>query len=210
MDVRVDTVETNFETYKDETGKHLDTLDTATEENSKMISDHYQEHLEKFGKTDQTLSEKADIVTLDAAVDTINDKFQKSADDIEIRAMVNSMTEHIANEERRVKFAKLKKYMEDALTDMNKDLNKRIDHLDLVTTHENTVNRAAIDGLDVYYKQAVEEIAESIDSYIGVVNDTSNKQYEDFNKNLKAEFSKVGLFRLNHTFYRIWSKFKTF
>ena len=148
-------------------------------------------HWKKFEKTDETLAQKVDNDTLDSTVASIDQKFQKLNDDIEIRSLVNSMTEHIANEERRVKFAKLKKYMEDALTEMNKDLNKRIDHLDLVTTHENTVNRAAIDGLDVYYKQAIEEIAESIDSYIGVVNDTSNKQYEDFNKNLKAEFGKV-------------------
>ena len=116
---------------------------------------------------------------------------------MEIRALLNSMTEHLANEERRVTFLKLKGFVESSLNQISEDLdeqntslNKRIDDLDLVTTHENTINRASINGLDLKYEQALEEVAESIDKYIGIVNETANKQYDDFNKNLKTEFSK--------------------
>lgn len=47
-----------------------------------------------------------------------------------------------------------------------------------------------MDSIDMKFEEALKEVAESIDQYVGVVNDTSSKQYDDFNKNLKTEFGK--------------------
>ena len=38
--------------------------------------------------------------------------------------------------------------------------------------------------------EALEEVAQSIDNYVNIVNDTSNKQYEDFNENIKHQMKK--------------------
>lgn len=184
-EVRLETFKTNFDALKEKHEKHLDVHDSAIEENSQNINDHYQEHRESFEKMEREQKYK-----LEEAV-------QKLKDEMEIRSVLNSMTEHLANEERRVKFVKLKAFVEKALNELSEDVqqrdqevHKRIDDLDLMTTFENTVNKAALNALDSKYEQALEEVAESIDNYIGVVNDTSNKQYEDFNKNLKSEFGK--------------------
>lgn len=52
------------------------------------------------------------------------------------------------------------------------------------------MTKASLDATDEKFEDALKEVAESIDQYIGVVTDTSKNQYEDFNKNLKNEFGK--------------------
>ena len=47
-----------------------------------------------------------------------------------------------------------------------------------------------MDSVDEKYEEAIGEVAKSIDQYVGVVNDTSSKQYDDFNENLKQELGK--------------------
>ena len=42
--------------------------------------------------------------------------------------------------------------------------------------------------MDDKFDHALEEVATSIDQYVGIVNDTSSKQYDDFNQNIKKAF----------------------
>ena len=42
--------------------------------------------------------------------------------------------------------------------------------------------------MDEKFEHALEEVASSIDQYVGIVNDTSSKQYDDFNQNIKKAF----------------------
>lgn len=42
--------------------------------------------------------------------------------------------------------------------------------------------------MDDKFEHALEEVAHSIDNYVGIVNDTSKKQYDDFNDNIKKAF----------------------
>ena len=42
--------------------------------------------------------------------------------------------------------------------------------------------------MDDKFEHALEEVATSIDAYVGIVNDTSSKQYDDFNQNIKKAF----------------------
>lgn len=44
--------------------------------------------------------------------------------------------------------------------------------------------------MDEKFEQALHEVSTSIDEYVGIVNETSSKQYEDFNQNLKQAFAK--------------------
>ena len=44
--------------------------------------------------------------------------------------------------------------------------------------------------MDDKYTDALQEVADSIDNYVGIVNDTSSKQYDDFNKNIKEAFGQ--------------------
>jgi hypothetical protein len=52
------------------------------------------------------------------------------------------------------------------------------------------IDRVSQDYMDDKFEEALQEVAGSIDQYVGIVNDTSTKQYDDFNKNLKAAFEK--------------------
>jgi len=52
------------------------------------------------------------------------------------------------------------------------------------------MTKASLDATDEKLEEEMKAVAESIEQYIGVVNDTSKNQYDDFNKNLKAEFGK--------------------
>ena len=183
--VRLDTFKTDFDLMKDIHEKRLAGHDQAIEQNTSTIKSHYEEQKEAFYKLERETKDKLEKTE------------KKIKDDIEIRSLLNSMTEHLLNEERRVKFNNLKIFVEKSLNELNKTMNDtnhkiiiRIDALELATTADNIFNKASIDRLDEKYEEALLEVANSIDSYIGVVNDTSNKQYEDFNKNLKTEFGK--------------------
>lgn len=44
--------------------------------------------------------------------------------------------------------------------------------------------------MDEKFEDALNQVANSIDSYVGIVNDTSSKQYDDFNTNLKKAFGQ--------------------
>ena len=183
--VKLDTFKTDFDLMKDIHEKRLAGHDQAIEQNTSTIKSHYEEQKEAFYKLERETKDKLEKTE------------KKIKDDIEIRSLLNSMTEHLLNEERRVKFNNLKIFVEKSLNELNKTMNDtnhkiiiRIDALELATTADNIFNKASIDRLDEKYEEALLEVANSIDSYIGVVNDTSNKQYEDFNKNLKTEFGK--------------------
>jgi len=54
-------------------------------------------------------------------------------------------------------------------------LRKRLIALEVVTTGDNLVTRASLDSMDAKFEEALKEVAESIDQYVGVVNDTSSK-----------------------------------
>jgi hypothetical protein len=185
LNVTISTFKDEFKAMEEATEKHFDVVDSQLEENSQLISDHYEEHKEAIFNLEKDLNLK-----LDKEIEKINNN-------IEIRGLLNSMTEHLANEERKAKFQKLMDFTKDSLNEMQHNMDKsfdevtvRMNSLETAITMDNMINRAAIDGLDEKYEQALEEVASSIDNYIGVVNDTSNKQYEDFNKNLKSEFGK--------------------
>ena len=185
QNVRLDTFKTDMDSMKETHEKRLEGHDIAIEENTQSIEDHYKEYKEAMYKLERDTQSK------------LEKSEKKIKEDIEIRSLINSMTEHIVNEERKAKFNNLKLFVEKSLNELNKIMNDtnhkliiRIDSLELATTADNIFNRAAIDRLDEKYEEALLEVANSIDSYIGVVNDTSNKQYDDFNKNLKSEFGK--------------------
>lgn len=42
--------------------------------------------------------------------------------------------------------------------------------------------------MDEKFEESLRAVADSINSYVGIVNDTSSKQYDDFNQNLKSAF----------------------
>jgi DNA anti-recombination protein RmuC len=71
-----------------------------------------------------------------------------------------------------------------------KTVKKQADALELTAALESTTTRASLDSIDEKFEDALKEVADSIEQYIGVVNDTSSKQYDDFNANLKSEFGK--------------------
>lgn len=50
------------------------------------------------------------------------------------------------------------------------------------------VAMGSIQALETKYDLSISEVASAIDQYVGVVNETSNKQYEDFNTKLKGDF----------------------
>jgi len=52
------------------------------------------------------------------------------------------------------------------------------------------INKVAQDYMDEKFEESLKVVAESIDSYVGIVNDTSSKQYDDFNQNLKTAFGE--------------------
>jgi len=52
------------------------------------------------------------------------------------------------------------------------------------------INKVAQDHMDEKFEEALQEVATSIDNYVGIVNETSNKQYDDFNNNLKKAFGQ--------------------
>ena len=50
------------------------------------------------------------------------------------------------------------------------------------------INKVSQDYMDEKFEEALNTVAESIDNYVNIVNDTSAKQYEDFNSNIKEAF----------------------
>jgi hypothetical protein len=185
LNVRVDTYKNELDSIKETNDKHLAQHDEAIAENSKNIKDHYEEHKETIYRLERKL------------FDQLETTIKRLKEEIEIRALVNSMTEHLANQERAAQFAKLQKSVQKSLDDTNTKLKStekalvlKLNSLEIATTTDNLLSRASLDALDDKYEEALQEVASSIDNYIGIVNDTSNKQYEDFNKNLKTEFGK--------------------
>lgn len=179
------TFKNEFDSVKQSHDKHLEVHDAAIEDNAQNINDHYQEHKEAIYNLEREQQLK------------LRKAIKKISEDIEIRALVNSMSEHVAAQERGRKMMQLqdeidKQFIETkkSIRNTEKTITKRLAALELVSTNDNIITRAAIDGLDQKFEEALQEVASSIDNYIGVVNDTSNKQYEDFNKNLKSEFGK--------------------
>ena len=65
---------------------------------------------------------------------------------------------------------------------------KRLDEAELNMVMQEMINKVAQDHMDDKFEEALKEVAKGIDDYVGIVNDTSNKQYEDFNKKLKDSF----------------------
>jgi low affinity Fe/Cu permease len=43
------------------------------------------------------------------------------------------------------------------------------------------INKVAQDHMDEKFEESLRAVADSINSYVGIVNDTSSKQYDDFN-----------------------------
>ena len=43
------------------------------------------------------------------------------------------------------------------------------------------INKVAQDHMDEKYEEALNEVAQSVDNYVNIVNDTSAKQYDEFN-----------------------------
>ena len=52
------------------------------------------------------------------------------------------------------------------------------------------INKVAQDHMDSKFEDALNEVAASIDQYISMVNDTSSKQYDDFNTKIREGFGK--------------------
>lgn len=50
------------------------------------------------------------------------------------------------------------------------------------------LSKVAANYMDTKYDAAILDIVKTVEKYVGTVNDTSSKQYEDFNKNLKEAF----------------------
>jgi len=50
------------------------------------------------------------------------------------------------------------------------------------------VAMSSIQALEIKYDESISEVASAIDQYVGVVNETSSKQYDDFNTKLKGDF----------------------
>jgi hypothetical protein len=50
------------------------------------------------------------------------------------------------------------------------------------------LNKVSQDYMDSKFEEAISEVVKSMQQYVGVVNDTSSLQYQDFNKSLKESF----------------------
>jgi len=185
LSVRLDTYKNDFDSLKESHENRFEKDEKNILENSNKIEENHKE-----------LDNKINDVSKQTQIQMRNN-LKNIKEELEIRALVNSMTEQLAAKERQEQFKKLKihtynslKESYDELKDIEEAIYKRVNALEVATSMDNIVNRAAIDGLDEKYEEALQEVAGSIDKYIGIVNDTSNKQYEDFNKNLKNEFGK--------------------
>lgn len=67
-------------------------------------------------------------------------------------------------------------------------LRKQISALEIGSVLDKCVAMSSIQALEIKYDESISEVAQAIDQYVGVVNDTSSKQYEDFNTKLKGDF----------------------
>lgn len=83
----------------------------------------------------------------------------------------------------------LKKIENDVKADV-KEQKERIDDTEVKITMNEMINKVALDLMDDKFEEALQEVATSIDNYVGIVNETSNKQYEDFNNSLKKAFEQ--------------------
>lgn len=69
-------------------------------------------------------------------------------------------------------------------------LKKQLNSIEETNAKDKLELKTNMEQMDQKYEDALKEVGDSIDQYVGVVNDTSSKQYDDFNQNLKTEFGK--------------------
>ena len=66
---------------------------------------------------------------------------------------------------------------------------KRFEDIEVKAVMNDMLNKVSQDYMDTKFENSIMEIVKSLSGYVGTVNDTSSKQYEDFNKNLRESFS---------------------
>lgn len=82
------------------------------------------------------------------------------------------------------------KKMEEEFKEEQKEHKDRLDDQEVKAVMSDLMNRVTQDHMDDKFEEALHEVATSIDQYVSIVNETSQKQYEDFNQNLKQAFAK--------------------
>lgn len=170
--------------------------------------------LEKFNKRLEGLDSLFDSKLKDE-VKIMTDRLKEQTEQIEAERQANEAArlkqdEHLQKlaEEQAASVQKIQeaiaKQMEDGSLKQQEELKRleqevkedvekqkeRQDDAEVKMLLQEMINKVAQDNMDVKFEEALQDIAVELDGFISKINNTTNKQYEDFNDSLKAAFEK--------------------
>eukprot|EP00347_Sterkiella_histriomuscorum_P013165 403365759 len=179
--------------------KRFDTLD-------KFLDAKFNEEANKMIlKVDTNRAEFVDVRDKhDNQLNLLNEKLAQNQSKIEdLDKRVKDKLEgfdKLSQEEREQKEREneVKKVMEAMLSqicgteEMNAEqkLQQRLDQIEINATMNDMLNKVSQNYMDSKFEDSIMEVAQSLNKYVGAVNDSSANLYQDFNKNLKEAFGQ--------------------
>ena len=174
MNVRVETHRAEFVEVRDNHEERLQQVHTKSNENRDMIQENEKNTKEALYKMERDCAEK---------MENFEEKVEREA---EVRSVMNALVAQVSDEAFEVRAQQIYQQTEEAL----KDHRECLDALQVQHTTEYLANRATLDAMDDKFEEALQEVANSIDGYIAVMQEANKKQYEEFNKSLKEKFGE--------------------
>ena len=116
-------------------------------------------------------------------MENFEEKVEREA---EVRSVMTALVAQVSDEAFEAQAEQRFQETEETL----KEHRESLDALQVQHTTEYLANRATLDAMDDKFEEALQEVANSIDGYITVMQEANKKQYEEFNKSLKEKFGE--------------------